>query len=47
MLCTNSDWRLDTIQFLGCLTKRMIASSFFVDQAFEASELQKALKAFI
>jgi hypothetical protein len=46
MLHTSSDYRLDTIQFLGCVAKRIIASAFFVDQAFEATEIQKILKAF-
>jgi hypothetical protein len=46
MLDTSSDCRLDTIQFLSCVAKRMIASAFFVDQAFEATETQKISKAF-
>jgi hypothetical protein len=46
MLHTSSNCRLDTIQFLGCVAKQMIASAFFVDQAFEATEIQKILKAF-
>jgi len=45
MLYTCSDSQLDTIQFLDCVAKRMIASTFFVDEAFEATELQKILKA--
>jgi hypothetical protein len=46
MLHTSSEWRLDTIQALGCVAKRMIASAFLVDLAFEATEIQKILKAF-
>jgi len=38
------DRRLHTIQFLGCVAKRMIASVFFVDQTFEATETQKITK---
>ncbi len=34
------------IQMLGCVAKRMITSTFFMDQAFEASEIQEILKAF-
>ena len=36
----------DMIQCLCCLAMQMIASAFFVNQAFEASELQKTLIAF-
>jgi len=36
----------DTIQCICCLAMQMIASAFFVNQAFEASELQKTLIAF-
>ena len=46
MLDTGSNCRLDTIQFLCCCAKRVIASAFFMDQAFEATEIQKILKAF-
>jgi hypothetical protein len=47
MLQTSSDCRLDPIYFLGLVAKRMIASSFFVDQAFEFTEAEKFLKACI
>ena len=47
MLHTSSDCRLDTIQFFGCVAKRMVTSAFFVDQAFEATETQQILAALI
>jgi hypothetical protein len=46
MLPASPDCRLETIHFLGCVAKRMIASAYFVDHAFEATEIQKILKAF-
>ena len=46
MLHAGSDCGLDTIQFLGCVAKKMIASAIFLDQAFEATEIQKILEAF-
>jgi hypothetical protein len=32
------------IQFRGCITKRKIARTFFLDQAFKATKTQKILK---
>ena len=46
MLHTSSDCRLDPIEFLGLVAKWMIASAFFVDQAFAFTEVEKFLKAF-
>jgi hypothetical protein len=46
MLHTSSDCRLDPIWFLCCIAERMVASAFFVDQAFEFTEVEKFLKAF-
>jgi hypothetical protein len=45
MLHASPDFRLETIHFPGLVAKRMIASTPFVDQAFEATELQQTLKA--
>jgi hypothetical protein len=38
------DSRLDTIQLLGIIPMRMIPSSLFVDQAFEACETKEIQK---
>jgi hypothetical protein len=43
MLHASPDCQLETIHFLGLVAKRMIASTPFVDQAFEATELQQTL----
>jgi len=45
MVNTSPDCRLDTIHSLGCVDKRMIASTLFVDQTFEATESQEVRKA--
>ena len=46
MLPISSDWRLDAIQLLGCIARRMIVSAHFVDQAFEATNTQKIIEIF-
>jgi len=44
VLPTSPDGRLDAIRFFGCVGKRMVASTLFVDQTFEATETQQILK---
>ena len=41
MLHASPDCRLDSIHFLDLVAKRMIASTLFVYQTFEASETQE------
>jgi hypothetical protein len=45
MLNASPDCGLDTIQFFLCVTQRMIARSFFMDEAFEASQIPQFLEA--
>jgi len=45
MLHASPDCRLYSIHFLSLVAKRMIASTFFVDQTFEATEIQEIRKA--
>jgi hypothetical protein len=45
MLHTSPNYRLDAIHSLGCVAKRMIASTLFVDQTFEATVTQEIRKA--
>jgi hypothetical protein len=45
MLNASPDCGLDAIQFFRCVTQRMIARAFFMDQAFEAYQTQKFLEA--
>ena len=41
-----SDCGFDAIKLFGCFTKWIVASSLFVNQAFESAEAQQILKAF-
>jgi hypothetical protein len=45
MLHASPHCRFDAIHFLCFVAKRMIASTFFVDQTFEATETQEIRKA--
>jgi hypothetical protein len=45
MLNASPDCRLGAIQFFRCVTQRMIARSFFMDEAFEASQIPQFLEA--
>jgi hypothetical protein len=45
MLNASTDRRLDAIRSLGCVAKRMISSTLFVDQPFEVTETQEMRKA--
>jgi hypothetical protein len=44
-LKASPDCGLDAIQLFSCVTQRMIARAFFMDQAFEAYQTQKFLEA--
>jgi hypothetical protein len=45
MLNASPGCGLGAIQFFLCVTQRMIARSFFMDEAFEASQIPQFLEA--
>jgi hypothetical protein len=45
MLNAGPDCGLDAIRLFRCVTQRMIARAFFMDQAFEATQIKKLLEA--
>ena len=45
MLNASPDCGLDAIQFFRCVTQRMIARSFFMEDAFEATQIPQFLEA--
>lgn len=46
VLHARSDCGFNAIHLFGCFAKRVVASSLFVNQAFESAEAQKILKTF-
>jgi hypothetical protein len=45
MLNASPDCRLGAIQFFRCVTQRMIARAFFMDEAFDPTQIPQFLEA--